>query len=666
MDLLNDINKLKITKKQLELFNSLNFKTVNDIINYYPSSYQDFNKTKLKEGRVVIEARIVSNIKISYFQGKKNRIYFDIDYEGKLVKASIFNRAFLFNNLKQANLITIIGYYTEKNNSLVASEIRLKPLEQIVGVQPNYCLANKYKNNDYLKLIKNIFTNLNHIDNILPDYLISKYHLLNRNECLRKIHFPSSMKDVEQAQRTLIYEEFFIFAINALIENKNKHYDLSLKKIIPLNKIDDLITQLSYQLTNDQKNALNDIYKDFISPTSMNRLLLADVGSGKTLVALISAYMIYLANYQSAFMAPTTILANQHYEEAMKVFKDTNIKIALLTSQTSNLQRNEILEQLKNNEIDLLIGTHALYQDDVIFNKLGLAIIDEQQRFGVLQRNKLKEKGNFVEQLMLSATPIPRTLAQVAFANIQTSYMKESLPFKKPIISYYFKSRSIKPFYDKMIELLEQKQQIYIVTPLVEESETIDTKNVIDIHKNISNHFKNRYNVGLIHGKMPNELKQETMDDFVNHKIDILVATSLIEVGISVNNATCIIIYDAHRFGLSQLHQLRGRVGRDDKQGYCVFLSSSKDENIIKKLEYLSEHQDGFLIAEYDLAQRGPGDILGTKQSGLPTFNIANPIVDHKIFEIAYQDAQELFNNKKLFEDFYNKNHDYIKKVVID
>lgn len=666
MNLLSNISSLKLTKKQLELFNALNFNTINDVINYYPSSYQDFNLTNLDEGRVVVEAKIVSNIKIAYFQGRKNRIYFDVNYQNRAVKVVIFNRSFLFNSLKQSENITIIGYYTKKNNTIVANEIKLKPLMQIEKIIPNYSLVNKYKNNDYLKLIKNIFTNLNNISNLLPDELINKYDLLNRYDCLRKIHFPTTMNDVMQAQRTLIYEEFFIFAINTLIDKQNKHFDVALKKQIPLDKIEQLIQKLSYHLTSDQRNALNDIFKDFISPTSMNRLLLADVGSGKTLVALISAYMIYLANYQTAFMAPTTILAQQHYEEANKIFKETKIKIALLTSQTSNIQRDSIIKQLKNNEIDLLIGTHSLYQDDIIYHKLGLVIIDEQQRFGVLQRNKLKEKGNFVEQLMLSATPIPRTLAQVAFADIQTSYMKESLPFKKPIISYYFKSKSIKPFYDKMIELLELKQQIYIVTPLVEESETIDTKNVIEIHNNISHHFKDRYQVGLIHGRMSNDLKIQTMEDFANHNIDILVATSLIEVGISVNNATCIIIYDAHRFGLSQLHQLRGRVGRDDKQGYCVFLSNSNDENIIKKLQYLKDHQDGFLIAEYDLTQRGPGDILGTKQSGLPTFNIANPMVDHKIYEIAYQDANDLFKNAKLFAKFYDKNRDYLKKITIN
>lgn len=663
MDMLIDINKLHLTNKQLELFKSLKIETLNDIFNHFPISYIDYSETDLVEGKVVIEAKIISSVKIAYFQGKKNRIYFDVLWNDRVIKVNIFNRAFLLNNLKNVEIISIIGNYSEANNSLVASDIKLKPLNQMIMLQPNYSLTNKYKNSDYLKLINKLFNEIVVFENIIPDYLIKKYKLLNRVEALKKIHFPKTLKDIEVAKRTLIYEEFFLFAIKSLLENKNRIIDKSLQKNIPFKNINLLIESLPYQLSNDQKNVLNDIYKDFTSKISMNRILLADVGSGKTIVALISAYMMYLAKYQSAFMAPTTILAYQHYEQAKQVFKDSNIKIELLTSQSTQENRKDILNKLKNNEIDLLIGTHALYQSDVDFNNLGFIIIDEQQRFGVLQRNSLKEKGKNVEVLMLSATPIPRTLAQVLFASIQTSYMKENLSFKKPIISYYYQSKSIKPFYDKMIEILDSKQQIYVVTPLVKESESIDTKNVIEVHDNISEFFKNKYNVGLIHGQMSNDLKQNAMDDFLNHKIDILVATSLIEVGISVNNATCIIIYDAHRFGLNQLHQLRGRVGRDEKQGYCVFLSNSSIDTTIEKLEFITTHNDGFEIAEYDLKMRGPGDILGTKQSGMPSFNVANPFSDHKIFEIAYKDANELISNDELL-DKYSHINKYLSTII--
>ena len=434
-------------------------------------------------------------------------------------------------------------------------------------------------------------------------------------------------------------------------------------KEIDKNDISSLVATLHYTLTSDQRNALNDIYKDFISPITMNRLLLADVGSGKTLVAFIAAYMIYMSGYQSAFMAPTTILAMQHYQSALETFKDIEINIALLTSNTNPQERENILSDLKKGKIDLIIGTHALYQDDIIFKKLGFVIYDEQQRFGVKQRHQLKAKGDNVEQLMLSATPIPRTLAQVAYATIQVSYMKEPLPFKKPIKSYYFKSKSIKPFYDQMVSLLKKKQQIYIVTPLIEESETIDTKNVIDVYESIKKHFKDEYNIGLIHGRLDNDEKQDAMDKFATHEYDILVATSLIEVGISIDNATCIIIYDAHRFGLSQLHQLRGRVGRGKLQGYCVFLSNSSDPDTIKKMEFMASCNDGFAIAEYDLELRGPGDILGIKQSGLPSFNLANPFKDEKIYNIAYEDAFTFFKNDEEFKKWYQNNQDTINAL---
>ncbi|MEG0364219.1 MAG: ATP-dependent DNA helicase RecG [Erysipelotrichales bacterium] len=652
MDLYSNLSELKFTAKQQELFTKLELNTILDLINKYPSRYNFIIPTSIEDNsKVVIEAKINSEVKIAYFRGKMNRIYFDVINDNQIIKVVIFNRAFLLQHLKNTSTITIMGTYTAKNNTLVASEIKFKPLSEIKGIYPVYNLGNNYKNNDYINLIsKVIASTYPNIKNVLPDDLVSKYKLLQRKDAIRQIHFPQSKEHLLQANRSLVYEEFFIYSLKNIIKKNNMKADSSLIKDIDNNDITTLVDTLSYTLTQDQKNVLNEIYVDFKSPFNMNRLLLADVGSGKTLVALIAVYMIYMAGYQSALMAPTTILAMQHYESAMELFSDVEINIAILTSNTNPIERENILEDLRKGKIDLLIGTHAIYQEDVIYKNLGFVVYDEQQRFGVKQRDQLRDKGNNIEQLMLSATPIPRTLAQVAYAAIQISYMKETLPFKKEIKSYFFKSNSIKPFYDKMIELLEKKQQIYIVTPLVEESETINTKNVIDVYENIKEHFSNKYSVGLIHGKLDNDTKQNTMIEFANHEYDILVATSLIEVGISVSNANCIIIYDAHRFGLSQLHQLRGRVGRGSEQGYCVFLSTSKEPETIEKMEYITSHNDGFAIAEYDMLMRGPGDLLGVKQSGIPSFNIADLIKDEKIYHLAYDDAKALFDDKEAYQ----------------
>ncbi|MDF9866883.1 ATP-dependent DNA helicase RecG [Bacilli bacterium PM5-3] len=660
------LNELKFTTKQKDVFEKLGLYTLNDLILMYPRRYNFLLETPLIDNqKVVIEAKINSEINISFFQGRKNRIYFDVVYEGRILKVVIFNRSFMLNNLKKASIITIVGTYTEKNNTIIASEIKLSDLKSISGIYPVYSLNNLYKNGDYIKIMKNVLEKGNlEIENIISDDLVVKYQLLNRKDAINNIHFPKDKNLLLQANRTLIYEEFFLFAIHCIIEKESRLSDNSLVKDINISDLSNLVNNLKYTLTNDQRNVLNEIFVDFKSNQAMNRLLLADVGSGKTLVAFIAAYMIYMSGYQSAFMAPTTILAMQHYQSALEIFENVEINVVLLTSNTNPHEREQILADLKKGKIDLIIGTHALYQDDVEFKNLGFVIYDEQQRFGVKQRQQLKEKGKNVEQLMLSATPIPRTLAQVAYASLQVSYMKEPLPFKKPIKSYYFKSKSIKPFYDEMISLLEQHQQIYIVTPLIEESETQDTKNAIDVYESIKKHFKDKYTVDLIHGKLDNDEKQEAMDRFLLNETNILVATSLIEVGISVDNATCIVIYDAHRFGLSQLHQLRGRVGRGSLQGYCVFLSTSSEEDTIKKMEFIASTNDGFAIAEFDLETRGPGDILGVKQSGLPSFNIANPFKDEKIYNIAYQDALNLYQNKEELKKWYLKNKNTIELLT--
>lgn len=653
--------KVNATKKQEELLNSLGLDNVASFLSKYPSRYVFLEETDLVDNaKCVVDAKIISVPKIVFYRGKQNRITFDVLVKDQNISVIIFNRSFILKHLKATSDITILGTYYKDKNQIVASDIKFSKVSDIAGVYPVYRLNNTYKNSDYHKLVLKVLKeNINNIDNILPDYLISKYRMLQRKDSLIKIHYPKNETDVKLANRSLIYEELFLFSIKSYLVKLNALKNKKIIKEIDFDLVNDFISTLPFSLTKDQQTTIEEIFKDFSSEKIMNRLLLADVGSGKTIVAFISSYMMFLSGYQTAFMAPTTILATQHYYEALKVFKNSELKVELLTSKTSPKEREALLNDLKKGKIDLLIGTHALIQDDVDFKQLGYLILDEQQRFGVNQRLALKKQNPSLETLMLSATPIPRTLAQAYFSSIDTSIIKTIPKFKKEIKSYYFKSNSIKPFYQEMLQLLKMRTQIYIVTPLVEESESLDVKNVSDIHEKISNHFKDQYNVSMIHGKMKDDEKNDIMQQFHDHQIDILVCTSIIEVGISVDNANCIIIYDAHRFGLSQLHQLRGRVGRSIKQGHCVFLSNSDDENAINRLEFIANNQDGFEISEYDLKTRGPGDVLGLRQSGIPEFNIANIARDFKIYEIAFSDALEFIKSND-FKPWYALYHDYV------
>lgn len=662
-----DIKALQLTKKQTELMDVLQIKNLQDLFHYYPYRYNVFVPTPLIEGsKVVIGGAITSPIKSVFFQGRKNRINFEIMSDNQLIKVVIFNRYFMFNALKQVHDVAISGVYTKKTNTIVVNDIKLASIDKVAGIYPLYHLKNNYKNNDYAKLVFTLLKKYyQSLDNVLPDFLIKKYQLLQKKDAIRYIHFPTDEKILKYARRSLIYEELFLYAVNNILVKNQLTNNEDYIKDFNFTDLQVVFDQLEFKLTNDQQQVLQAISGDLHSNKLMNRLILADVGSGKTIVALLSAYLTYLSGFQTALMAPTTILATQHYQTARALFDKIEFNVALLTSSTSSEEKRAILADLSKGKIDLIIGTHALIQDDVQFKNLGLAILDEQQRFGVNQRKKLKDKGSVVESLMLSATPIPRTLAQTYYSALDVSYIYEKPSFKKPIVSSYYQSKSIKPFYDKLIELLKQRNQVYIVTPLVMESENIDTKNAIAIYENIKKYFDGQYKVGLAHGKMKNDEKNKVMEDFVNHDINILVATSLIEVGVNVKNANCIVIYDAHRFGLSQLHQLRGRVGRGSRQGYCVFLSNSADEKAIAKLEFLASTNDGFEIAEYDLEHRGPGDILGLKQSGLPSFNIANLVSDKKIFDLAQIDAQDFFDQTEVFQKWYRENRDIINNKTL-
>ena len=460
----------------------------------------------------------------------------------------------------------------------------------------------------------------------LPKEIVDNNNLIDKKTALEIIHNPVDLKKLKIARYRCKYEELFLFMlkINEL-KNKNNINNIGYSKDIDLEKVKDFISKLPFKLTLDQEKVLDEIFKDLKSEKRMNRLIQGDVGSGKTIVAIISMFVMKLNNYQSALMAPTEILAHQHYENMKKLFEGYDIKISEILGSTTKQEKNRIKEDLVNGKIDMIVGTHALIQDDIIFNNLGLIITDEQHRFGVNQRSNLRNKGNMPDVLYLSATPIPRTYALTIYGDMDISIIKNKPVGRKEIITRVKNNNEIKSVLIKMKEELDNNHQIYIVSPLIENEESED-EDIMKLYRKFSLAFKNK-NIGILHGKMNQKEKDEVMSKFINKDIDILISTTVIEVGVDVKNATMMIIFDAYKFGLSTLHQLRGRVGRNDLQSYCVLMTDRETP----RLKIMEKTTDGFLLAEEDFKLRGSGDLFGVRQSGDMNFKIANLTEDYDI-----------------------------------
>lgn len=662
---------LKINKNRIQLLNQMSLFTVKDLIQHYPYRYDEIIETPLHdEQKVIIEAILVDEPKV-FFKGKLSRLSFRCDYQGKIISVIIFNRHFLKKNMKIGLPMTIIGKYNQKRSSITASDIKLKSIKELEGITPIYSLKEGITQKSFQGYVKKALGFYKgHIGHIIPDFLCEKYHLITREEALFKVHFPQVRSDVISSLRYLKYEEFFKFQLTMQYIKMNRTQNVGISKLIDKEKVDQFIQKLPFSLTEDQQNVVEDILLDLSSHKLMYRFVQGDVGSGKTVVAAISLYANYLAGYQGAMMAPTEILAMQHYQSLSKLFKKTGIKVVLLTGRLSVKEKREIYQQIENGKVDIVVGTHALFQDKLNYHRLGLVITDEQHRFGVEQRKALKDKGEKVDFLIMTATPIPRTLAISLFGDMDVSTITTLPSGRKDVKTRFIKSTSMKPILNDLKNYLASGGQCYVVCPLVNESEAITGRNAVDISKAMASYFKEQYRVGLIHGQMSDEEKNIIMNDFQKNKIQILVSTTVIEVGVDVANANMIVIYNAERFGLSQLHQLRGRVGRSKQQGYCYLLSEATQNEQKERLEFLETHSNGFEVSEYDLKLRGPGDLLGNKQSGLPTFMIGDIFKDFHILETTRKDAYEVLKYHlddekviKLLAEIKNnllKNNEYI------
>ena len=649
-----------IGQSKIKILNKLNITNTEELLTYYPFRYDVIKKTDIRnlvdEDKVIIDGIIETNPNIFYFSRKKDKTSFRLNTGDKLLNIVIFNRGFLKSKLIIGTTITVIGKYDKKNNNVVASEIRFEKLNNQPNIEPVYHITNGITGKQINSIIKNININM---PDYIPDYINNKYKLLDKNESIKEIHFPTTIEKLKQARAKLKYEELFMFMlkINYL---KNKNHKEGLKKIIDYNKVIELINNLPFELTKDQLKSVEDIYNDMVNPKQMNRLLQGDVGSGKTIVSFISLYMNHLAGYQGTLMAPTEILSIQHYNNIKKILPD--LKIELLTGKTKAKEKNEILKKLKNNEIDILIGTHSLISENVIYNNLGLVITDEQHRFGVNQRANLKNKGINPDILYMSATPIPRTYALTIYGDMEVSNIKTMPSGRKEVKTLLKKDSEIKEVLELMYKELKNNHQVYVIAPLIENNEESEMENVYELEEKMNKAFGKLYKVGILHGKMTNKEKDAVMNDFKENKIQILVSTTVIEVGIDVKNATIITIFDSYRFGLSALHQLRGRVGRSNLESYCILISSKETE----RLNVLTKTTDGFKISEEDFKLRGSGDLFGIRQSGDMNFKLADIKNDYNILLKAKEDSDYFIkNNLNKIEYKYIKN-ELSKSINLD
>ena len=640
--------------KTLESLKNININTIEDLVSYYPYRHDliVLNDIKTAEDKqnVIIECIVDSVPLTRRFRANMTSLMFRAMSNKKMIAVMIFNRAFLKTQLKPGTTITVIGKYDALKNTVIASDIKFEKIKT-GSIETVYHLTSGLTSKTLKKVINEALLKYDDYVDYVPSYLNEKYKFITKKDAVNLMHNPTCQEDVKKALMKLKYEELFLFMfkINYLKEINKISKTGYIRNIDP-EDVNDFIRTLPFELTNDQNKAVEDIYNDMTSSKRMNRMLQGDVGSGKTIISIIAAYINHLAKYQTALMAPTEVLAYQHYDTVKTILESTNIRVALLVGSMKKKEKDEIVEKLEKGKIDFIIGTHALLSENVVFKNLGLVITDEQHRFGVNQRANLKNKGLLPDTLYMSATPIPRTFALTIYGDMDISNIKTKPKGRKDIKTIIKSEKDLVSVYELMKEEIDKHHQVYVVSPLIEESDVIDLTTVNEIKRNIDLYFKKEVKSAILHGKLSKADKDKIMEEFKSGKIDVLISTTVIKVGIDVKNATMMVIYDAERFGLATLHQLRGRVGRNEFESTCVLIG---DESC-KRLQVLCESNDGFYITEKDYEMRGEGDLFGVKQSGDMSFKVAKLHEDMKILLQARDDSKEflLENKDNGFENY--------------
>ncbi|HFL2402379.1 TPA: ATP-dependent DNA helicase RecG [Clostridioides difficile] len=673
MDLYKDVQYVKgIGPKKADKLNKLGIFTLKDLLYYFPRQFEDRNNLKkiaqLEDGEKVTIKAVISSI--NTFSPKEGMTLTKIDVKDETGSAKLvfFNKSYIKNTFRPGDSILVFGKVKKKFNNLELTSCELEYLtnspKNTCRFMPVYQLTYGVTNKEIMSIIRTVLEDKELIiQEYMPQRIIEKYRLCSIDFAVRNIHSPSSKESLKIALYRIVFEELLILQLGLFVfkSGRNKEDGIKFETSKDLKKI---ISALPFKLTKAQNRALDEIIQDMNLEKIMNRLVQGDVGSGKTVVALLALANCVLNGYQGALMAPTEILAGQHYISLTESLKDFGINVGLLIGSLTKKQKDTVLEQIKNNEIDILIGTHALIEDKVEFNNIGLVITDEQHRFGVMQRSKLSLKGANPDILVMTATPIPRTLALILYGDLDISIIDELPPGRQPIETIAIEKSKRDRAYNNLVRReVESGRQVYIVCPLVEESEAIEAKSAVELVEELRAEYFHDLRLGLLHGKMKSSEKDEVMRLFKNKEIDILVSTTVIEVGVNVPNATLMIIENAERFGLAQLHQLRGRVGRGSHKSYCVLIYDSKTDVCRQRMAIMEETNDGFKISEKDLEIRGPGEFFGTRQHGLPELKIANLFKHIKILKLAQQEARYILgedNNLQLKENMA------LKKEIID
>ncbi|MDB0438262.1 DNA helicase RecG [Clostridioides difficile] len=673
LDLYKDVQYVKgIGPKKACKLNKLGIFTLKDLLYYFPRQFEDRNNLKKiaqleNDEKATIKAVISS---INTFSPKEGMTLTKIDVKDETGSAKLvfFNKTYIKNTFRPGDSILVFGKVKKRFNNLELTSCELEYLtnspKNTCRFMPVYQLTYGVTNKDIMSIIKTVLEDKELIiQEYMPQRIIEKYRLCNIDFAVRNIHSPSNKESLKIALYRVVFEELLILQLGLFVFKSGRNKENGIK-FTTSESLKNIISSLPFKLTKAQNRALDEIINDMNSDKIMNRLVQGDVGSGKTVVALLALTNCVLNGYQGALMAPTEILAGQHYISLTETLKDFGINVGLLIGSLTKKQKDIVLEQIKNNEIDILIGTHALIEDKVEFNNIGLVITDEQHRFGVMQRSRLSLKGINPDILVMTATPIPRTLALILYGDLDISIIDELPPGRQPIETLAIEKSKRDRAYNNLVRReVESGRQVYIVCPLVEESEAIEAKSAVELVEELRAEYFSDLRLGLLHGKMKSSEKDEVMSNFKNKEIDILVSTTVIEVGVNVPNATLMIIENAERFGLAQLHQLRGRVGRGSHKSYCVLIYDSKTDVCRQRMSIMEETNDGFRISEKDLEIRGPGEFFGTRQHGLPELKVANLFKHIKILKLAQQEARYILgedNNLQLKENIP------LKKEIID
>lgn len=650
-----------VGEKRAKLFNSLGIFCVDSLIHFYPRKYEDWSASKnleaVKSGETVsIKATLITPVKEAMIRRGLTLFKCKFSDGENVISVTIFNNKYLAKSLRIYEDYYLYGKIEKSLLNFSMNSPKIEKAENILAIQPVYPAKEKLTSRSISKIMKTALDELGEIEETLDDEIMQKYSLISLDKAIRNIHFPNSADDYLPARKRLIFEELLTLQLGLLKLKSNKKSETAL--VIKDDYSSEFEKLLPFNLTNAQKRTISECLQDMKSKYPCNRLVQGDVGSGKTAVAASLIYSVIKNGYQATMMAPTEILATQHYESLLKILTPAGINIRLLTGSTPAKEKKEIKKALFEGEIDLIIGTHALIQNDVAFKNLALVITDEQHRFGVKQRAQLAEKGEDVHTIVMSATPIPRTLGLILYGDLDISILDELPPGRQEIRTDVVDSRYHKRLYKFIKDAIARGEQCYIVCPAVEENET-NIKSAEELADELANGEFKGYNLGILHGKMKPKDKEAIMKSFASGKVSLLVATTVVEVGVDVPNATIMVIENAERFGLSTLHQLRGRVGRGNKKSYCVLVSDAKGETARERLMTMKKYSDGFKIADTDLKLRGPGDFFGSRQHGLPELKIADMVEDMDTLQNAQECAKSILRN-----DFSLSNHPALKNQM--